>query len=143
MTASEMVGAIGAAARAAARADGPAGEFSRGQLMSAYSASRHLSVELAEFPAELRPFASQAAELLREGGRLAHGPELVALGGELAEASDPALIGDLIGTALDHLRDDAAPAAVVLRSRLHASLRALCDREVELLAEVIEAPRAG
>jgi hypothetical protein len=110
--------------------------------MSAYSASRHLSVELAKFGGELRPFASRAAEALSEAGPLGHGAELVALAGELAQASDAPRIGDLLSTALDHLRDDPAPAAQALRSRLHADLRVLCNREVELLAEVIEGPVA-
>ena len=54
LTPSEMVSAIGLAARATARSESELDDFDRGQLMSAYSATRHLAIEIASFSAELR-----------------------------------------------------------------------------------------
>jgi hypothetical protein len=66
MTPTDMVTAMGRATRDAARSAEPASEFSRGQLMSVYSASRHLAVDVAQFPTELRAFTDPGrAGLLR------------------------------------------------------------------------------
>ena len=53
LTPSEMVAAIGMAARTTARGDGELDEFDRGQLMSAYSATRHLAIEIYSFSDQL------------------------------------------------------------------------------------------
>jgi hypothetical protein len=143
MTTSEMVTAIGRAARAAARGDGPATEFSRGQLLSAFSASRHLTVELARYPAELRPFAADVARALRQADEVGTRGELGALAAELDRASDGARIGDLVSAALDLVRKDQNPTARAIRAHIHSALRALSDREVELLADAIEGPSRG
>lgn len=143
MTTSEMVTAIGQAARAAARGDGPATEFSRGQLLSAFSASRHLTVELATYPAELRPFAADVARALRQADDVETPDELGALAAELDRASDAARIGDLVSAALDLLRKAQNPIARAIRTHIHSTLRALSDREVELLADAIEGPSRG
>jgi hypothetical protein len=140
LTPSEVVAAIGRAAREAASGSGPTSEFSRGQLMSAFSASRHLSVELACFPDELRGFTEQLAPALRDTAELDAHRQLVALAGELERASDAARIGDLVSEALALVRTDGAPTAGVLRRRIRAALRALSEREVELLADAIEGP---
>jgi hypothetical protein len=142
MTTSQVVTAIGRAAREAARGDGPASEFSRGQLMSAFSASRHLAVELAEFPAELHEFASRVAHEIQQTQFVSRADELAALSNDLEKAADAARVGDLVSATLDLLREDSAPVAKALRANLHRALRALSDREVDLLAEVIEGPRA-
>jgi hypothetical protein len=138
MTPAEMVTALGRAAHAAGRSEEPASDFSRGQLMSAYSACRHLSVELAEFPRELRCFANAIAE------RFADAPDTVAkdrfaqLAVELHTATEAAEIGNLVSAGLDDLRGDDSPAAARLRAETWAAIRALSDREVALLADVIE-----
>ena len=142
LTTAEVVTAVGRAARDAARSDEPASEFSRGQLMSAFSVSRHLGVEIATFGPELRSFADTVAEALRaSSGATARGDALQVTAGELAAAADAHRIGNLVAGALDDLRGDPSPAATELRARLHAALRALADREVQLLAEVIEGAR--
>jgi CHASE3 domain sensor protein len=141
MTPSEVVTAIGQAARAAARGDGPATDFSRGQLLSAFSASRHLTVELASYPAELRPFAVDVAQGLMRPDALETRAELEALAAELDRAVDAARIGDLVSAALDLVRKDQNPSARAIRAHIHSALRALSDREVELLADAIEGPR--
>jgi hypothetical protein len=144
LTTAEVVTAVGRAARDAARSDEPASEFSRGQLMSAFSVSRHLGVEIATFGPELRSFAHTVADALRaSAGEVARGDALEATAGEVAKAADAHRIGNLVAAALDDLRGDASAAATDLRARLHAELRGLADREVELLAEVIEGPRSA
>jgi hypothetical protein len=141
MTTSEVVSAVGRAARDAARSGGEDGEFARGQLMSAYSASRHLSVELSRFPAELETFAASVADALARAREVSHADNLTAIAAELNQASEAPQIGNLVAAALEFVRDDPAPAAVKLRASLHQALRALSDREVELLADTIEGPR--
>jgi hypothetical protein len=141
MTSTEMVTAIGRAVREAGRSREPASDFSRGQLMSVYSASRHLAVELAEYPAELRGFALVAAGELRGAAALDRGEELAAIAAELEQTEDPQRIGDLLSAALAQLRGDPTAPAAELRGRLQTRLRRLADREVELLADVIEARR--
>lgn len=136
-----MVTAVGRAARDAARADDAASEFSRGQLMSAFSASRHLSVELAQFPPEVHAFAAAVSLELEGAESVSRAGELSAIARELASATDSDRVGDLVAAALDLIRDDPAPAARSLRTSLHRALRALSDREVALLAETIEGPR--
>ncbi|HEY1510967.1 MAG TPA: hypothetical protein VGF93_18300 [Solirubrobacteraceae bacterium] len=141
MTTSEVVSAIGRAARHAARPGGEHSEFSRGQLMSAFSASRHLSVELSRFPVELEAFAASVAGELAQARRVSRPDDLAAIAAELTNACDAPRIGNLVAAALELVRDDPAPAAVSLRASLLRSLRGLSDREVELLAEAIERPR--
>jgi hypothetical protein len=138
----DVVTAMGRATRDAARSDEPASEFSAGQLMSAYSVSRHLGVELAQFGPVLRAFADEVAADLRRGDSLPYGSKLAASADELAQASDAQRVGDIVAAALDELRGDEAPAAQELRVQLRAALRRLSDQEVEMLAEVIEGPRS-
>jgi hypothetical protein len=137
MTTSQVVGGVGRAAREAARGDDPASEFSRGQLLSAFSATRHVAVELAQFPSELHRFAGRVADELEA---YADRGELNRLAAALRDTGEAAAIGDLLARALDILRSDGAPAAGALRACLHSDLRGLCRREVELLAEAIEGP---
>ncbi len=137
----EVVTAMGKAAHAAARSEEEATAFSRVQLLSTYSASRHLAVELESFDAELRRFARTVAAAVR--GRLAGLPDadgLEALADRLDERSDPQAVGALVGDLLAGLREADAPAAVALRTEVQRRLRELADREVDLLAAVIEPP---
>jgi len=144
MTSAEVVTAIGRAMREAGRGTASTSEFSRGQLMSAYSASRHLSVELADFPAELHGFsmlvAGELAGELAGAADLAQGDRLLALGEQIRQTSAPGEVGNLVSAALDVLSQDASTDSATLRARLQSALRALADREVELLAAVIEGP---
>lgn len=142
LTPAEVVTAIGRTARDAARSDEPASEFSRGQLMSAYSASRHLAVELGSFEPELRQFAGAVAAAMRSrAAELDDAGSFQVLASQLDVSSDPHAIGDAICELLSALRRDGRPDAAELRSEVHALLRRLADREVEILADVIEAPR--
>lgn len=115
-----MVRAIGEVLRAAARRDEPASDFDRDQLMSAYSASRHLAVELASYDAVIRRFAGDLAKLA---------PDRVD-----AAATDPRALGELLCDLLDEWRADDSEAAAAMRAAACALMRRLADDEVGLLA---------
>jgi hypothetical protein len=141
VTPAQMVTALGRAARAAGRSQEPASDFSRGQLMSAYSATRHLAVELAEYPPELRRFADAMADLFDNVPATVDQERFADRARALRHTGEAWAIGNLVCEALDDLRGDAAPAAADLRARVQTAVHALSDREVQLLADVIEAPR--
>lgn len=134
LTAAEVVSAVGRAARGAARDGESGGDYARGQLLSAYSSSRHVAVEIEFFEPELRAFAARLAEAataLPDGGQLAARLESAHGAGEASEATC---------MLLDRLRGDDSPLARDLHRSVRAALRRLADREVELLAEAIEGP---
>jgi hypothetical protein len=142
---SEMVTAIGRAARAAARCEESLDEFARGQLMSAYSASRHLSVEIESFDPELRIQSEAiAAAAQRALGRLDGEPDAGALARQadrVRRAGDAPALGAAVAELLDLCREHAGEPWVALRGEIRRGLRTLCDREVELLADVVEPVR--
>jgi hypothetical protein len=140
MTPSDIVSAVGRTAREAARSEAAASEFSRAQLMSAYSATRHLAVELAAFGAEIEWFAASVAAELRATRCVTSQPTLSGLASELEQSTDGQRAGELMSQVLDTLRDDASSESATLRTRLHTLLRRLSEREVRLLAEAIEGP---
>lgn len=133
LTPAETAGAMGRAARDAARSADPGDGFVRAQLLSVYSASRHLGVELTSFDPEIRSFAAAVARATEQAcaglGRVAD---------ELAETTDPRVAGQLVCELLDRLREDESAPARDLRSAVRSELVKLADREVELLAAVIE-----
>lgn len=145
LTPSEMVTAIGRAAREAARGDEPLGDFDRGQLMSAYSATRHLAIELESFGAELRLQSEAiAAAADQTAHRLGGGPDAGALrrlGERVRGAENAPAAGAAVADLLALCRERDGPLWVALRGEVRRSLRTLCDREVALLAEGIEAGR--
>jgi hypothetical protein len=124
----DVVRAIGRAARAAARGDGEMDEFTRGQLMSAYSASRHVAVELETYETEMRWFVRELAAAT-EASAL---PHLVA---PASDATDPRAVGEAVCDLLDRLRGDTGEAAIELRRQVHALLARLVGREVDLLED--------
>src|ERR1700761_6626218 len=101
LTPSEMVSAIGLAARAAARSETELDDFDRGQLMSAYSATRHLAIEIASFAAELRDRCLAIADLAAGSGD----PLLGELADSVRAASaDAAEAGEAIAVVLERCR---------------------------------------
>ncbi len=60
LTPADTVKAIGATTQRIARGGGATSEFDRDQLMSTYSATRHLAVELSSYEPELRPVQAGA-----------------------------------------------------------------------------------
>ena len=136
LTPAETVRAIGVTARDVARGGEPS-EFDRDQLMSAYSATRHLVPELRFYPGELQQFAERVLTAVDEADLGAGGGELTAVVERLRGSSDSALIGDVTSELLARLSADDSPAARALRDKLHVLLRELADREVDLVAEAL------
>ena len=102
MTPAEVASAIGITARDAARADEPLGSFGRGQLMSSYSGSRHLAVEVSSFGPEIERFAVELACAFdgMEGG----GEILTGVAARLRDSCDPRRVGEVLCELLDGLR---------------------------------------
>jgi hypothetical protein len=132
----EVVTALGATVRSAARSTGPTSDFDRDQLMSAYSATRHLAVELSAYPPELRRFTQELTQLLLEADGAAPAVPVQAISG-LRDAPDPAALGAALCELLDGLRQADSAGARALRSEVHVRLRRLADREVDLLADAL------
>jgi hypothetical protein len=142
LTPSEMVAAIGMAARTTARGDGQLDEFDRGQLMSAYSASRHLAIEIESFGGELSARCGAIADAVDEacaGDSGADAGALRGLAARLRASGDARAAGDTIAELLDRCRNRGL---VALRGEIRRQLRDLCDAEVRLLADGIEAGRS-
>jgi hypothetical protein len=142
LTPSEMVAAIGLAARTTARGDGELDEFDRGQLMSVYSASRHLAIEISTFGGELSTRRDAIADAVDEACAGDSGVDAGALRGlasRLRASDDARAAGETIAELLDRCRDRGL---VALRGEIRTELRALCDAEVGLLADGIEAGRS-
>lgn len=118
----QLIAGIGATARTAATATGPADEYARGQLLSAYSVSRLLA---AEVRAEATLLAWLRAELLDALGdspaaaRIEAAPNAIEIGGALVD-----LLAELRQSGEDP----------ELRARIHAILREMAGRELAALA---------
>ncbi len=118
----QLIAGIGATARSAATATGPADEYARGQLLSAYSISRLLA---AEVRAEASLLAWLRAELL---DALPEGPAA-----EKIEAAPDAIeIGGVLVDLLAELRQSGEDPE--LRERIHAILREMAECELVALA---------
>lgn len=141
LTPSDVVTAIGTTLRASARSDDSSDEFSRDQLMSAYSATRHLAVELESYGPEFIRFIDAAATRLQDAaaadGAGALAKPLTAAAARIEAESTTAAVGAALSDLLAHLGEDGSPVALQVRSELHGLLRELADREVELLAEAL------
>jgi hypothetical protein len=96
LPATDAIAAIGRTARDAARAEGALSEFDRGQLLSAYSATRHLAVEVTAYEEALRRFAAAVGlpgslsriELAERTCELLEGAAAPAVRGALRELVD-------------------------------------------------------
>jgi hypothetical protein len=145
LTPAAMVSAIGRAAREAARSQEPLDEFDRGQLKSAYSASRHLAIEIESFGEELhRQCDTIAAACDHAAHSLDGDPDadtLRRLTERVRRAGDAPAAGAAMADLLELCRSRHETRWVLLRGDVRRALRALCDREVALLSEGIEAGR--
>lgn len=137
LTAPQIVTAIGEGTRSIARGtDGELGDFERDQLMSMYSATRHLSVELTSYAPEMQRFQEALGAVIFncEGS-----PEARSAINRLQQAirkdGDTASVADALCDLLAVWREEASPAAIEHRLEVQVLLRTLADREVELLAE--------
>lgn len=118
----QLIAGIGATARSAATATGPADEYARGQLLSAYSVSRLLA---AEVRAEATLLAWLRAELLEALGSAPAAARIEA-------APDAIEIGGVLVDLLAELRESGEDPE--LRARIHAILREMAERELVALA---------
>jgi hypothetical protein len=105
--------------------------------MSAYSATRHLAVELATFEPELRSFTTQVARRLRADEIPGLEQDLGRLTERLEGAGSASDVGDAVCVLFEALDRAPSSAADALRYRVHVLLRALADREVDLLADAL------
>ena len=139
LTPTDIVGAIGVTLRDAARSEDRSDEFSRDQLLSAYSATRHLAVELSSYGPEFAAFTQGVAVRIRADtdadGDLA---ELLSQTAARIDGDpDVATVGAALADLLAALRSDDSPSATALRAEIHTLLRGLADREVDLLADAL------
>lgn len=132
----ELIAGMGTTMRAAAAAEGPADEYARGQLLSAFSISRLLAAEVrasagllawlkGELDAALAASEDPAAAPARE---------------QVAAAADGNEVGDALVELLAELRAEGRDQA--LRERVQAILREMAARELAALAARPE-PRGG
>lgn len=137
LTAPEVVTAIGETSRAIAReAEGELSDFERDQLMSAYSATRHLTVELTSYGPELRRFNEALAAVLADDESSSGAREAVErLQQALRDDGSVASVGDALCDVLAVWRQDDSSSTRERHARVQVLLRELADREVELLAE--------
>jgi hypothetical protein len=138
LSTSDVVTAIGATARRAARSENPASEFDRDQLLSAYSATRHLAAELSGYAPEWDRFTTALIQRLdaAEGGDEGVRTLVTALRAALHEKASPAAVAGPLCDLLSALRNDSGPSAT-LRADLLTELRRLADSEVDLLANAL------
>jgi hypothetical protein len=131
----ELIAGMGGTMRAAASADGPADEYARGQLLSAFSISRLLA-------AEVRASAGLLAWLkgsLDEALAASEDPAAAAARERVAAATDANTVGDALVELLAELREgDRDPE---LRARIHGVLREMATRELAALAARPEGSR--
>ncbi|HEY2056042.1 MAG TPA: hypothetical protein VGH14_19065 [Solirubrobacterales bacterium] len=118
----QLIAGIGATARTAAGATGEPDEYARGQLLSAYSVSRLLAAEVS---AEAALLAWLRSELL---GALGASPAAA----RIEAAPDAIAIGGVLVDLLAELRESGEDPE--LRTRIHAILREMAQRELAALA---------
>ena len=97
--------------------------------MSAYSATRHLAVEMTAYGAELQAFTRELAATVR---RADAEERLDAHVMAIEAAADARDTGRAVCELLDAMRDDD------LRLRVRSLIARLVDREVDLLADGLD-----
>ena len=85
LTPAQVVAAIGSTARGIARSDETLSDYARGQLLSAYSCSRHITVEIDRYEGEIRAFADDVFGRLVVPQSQVHRVAKMAIGGPLGE----------------------------------------------------------
>lgn len=124
----ELIVGMGRTMRAAAAAEGPADDYARGQLLSAYSVSRLLA---AEVRAEAELLAWMKGEIRAALDASGDDDEAVATARERLEEADSIELGGVLVDLLADLRVRAPDSE--LRRRLHAILREMAVREIAAL----------
>lgn len=143
LTPAQMITAIGATARQAARRQEPPDDFSQGQLKAAYSAARHLAIELEAFGPALGDFSVRISAATQRAGAAAgdDAAALDALAARLARTRDATHAGEAVCELLELCRAHPGAAWAELRSEVHRALAMPCDSEVDALDAGLE--RAG
>lgn len=132
----ELIAGMGTTMRAAAAAEGPADEYARGQLLSAFSVSRLLAAEVRATPGLLAWLKGELdAALAASGSDHAISRE------QIAQAADGNEVGDALVDLLAELRREGRDPE--LRHRLHAVLREMAARELAALAARPQRRREG
>jgi hypothetical protein len=134
LTPTEIVSAIGKTARAAATSEEQGSDFDRDQLMSAYSATRHLAVEMKSFADPLGKFATGLADLIEADSPPLPAVKLAVLADRPRECITGEEVGDAVAILVESLVAAGEPGAALLAD-VHRRLRDLADLEVELLAD--------
>jgi hypothetical protein len=131
----ELIVGMGRTMRAAAAAEGPADDYARGQLLSAYSVSRLLAAEvraeaelLAWMKGEIRAALAAGEE---EAALAATADDALAIARERLDDADSIELGGILVDLLADLRVRAPDSE--LRRRLHAILREMAVREIAAL----------
>jgi hypothetical protein len=123
-----LIAGMGATMRAAAAAGGPVDDYGRGQLLSAYSVSRLLAVEVRAQAGLLEWLRGALLAALEPSSDPAAAPAAE----RIAAAADANAIGDALVDLFAELREDGRDSE--LRERLHAVLREMAARELAALA---------
>jgi hypothetical protein len=142
LTPAQTVTAIGRTARTAARTETALDEWGRGQLKSAFSASRHLAIELESFPDELRSccehVSAAASAAVQASSPCPQREALASLAARVERAGDAPAAGAALAELLELCRGHRHAPWPELRREVQSALRTLCEREVALLAAGIE-----
>lgn len=124
LSSDELLLGVGRVLRMAADARGPLEDYERSQLLSAYSVTRLLAAEQRGAPGLLAGTRADLLAALDGDDR----PAVARARARVEQAAD----GDAIGTVLVELLREL-PRGDALRAPVHAALRTMVDREVELL----------
>lgn len=139
LTPADVVAAMGDPAQAAARSAEELTDWERGQLLSVYSATRHLAAELGGVEPHVRAVADELAAALRSAPPvLSAAAALAALAARLEATGDPRAVAGLTCEALDLLRADGSASADTVRGDVRAALKRAVELEVGILADAIE-----
>lgn len=135
----ELIAGMGTTMRAAAAAEGPADEYARGQLLSAFSISRLLAAEVRASAGLLAWLKGELDAALAASEDPAAGPARE----RVAAAADGNEVGEALVDLLAALRAEGRGGGdQALRERVHAILREMAARELAALAARPE-PRGG
>lgn len=141
LTPAQVVAAMGVTARDAARSEQTLDDWERGQLLSVYSATRHLAAEIGEVEPLVGAVTADLAAALRTcPEEHTSSAPLTALATKLDDTLDPRAAADLACQALDILRNDPSAASAGVRGAVRKALRRAVELEVQILADAIEGP---
>jgi len=125
LTSTQLLVGVGRVLRMVADANGELEGFQRSQVLSAFSVTRLLASEQLAAADLLESTRKDLCEALERDTR----PAVAEARLKIESARDGLAIGDALGDLLEQL-----PRPDTLRTRVHAALREMTDREVAALA---------